>query len=67
MSDVLKFIHASDLHLDRPFEGVAHAPNHIRGALIDAAYRAAENIFERALTERVDFVLLSGGVLGLKT
>ena len=38
MNEPLKFIHASDLHLDRPFSGVAEAPPHIRKALIDAAY-----------------------------
>ena len=62
MNDILKFIHASDLHLDRPFAGVANPPNHIRSALIDSAYTAAEKIFDRAINERVDFILLSGDV-----
>ena len=62
MDDILKFIHASDLHLDQPFAGVSNPPNHVRGALINAAYDAAEKIFERAISERVDFVLLSGDV-----
>lgn len=62
MNDSLKFIHASDLHLDQPFAGVAETPNHIRAALIDAAYQAAEKIFDRAVNERVDFVLLAGDV-----
>ena len=56
MAEILKFIHASDLHLDRPFQGVADAPSHIRASLIDAAYNAAEKLFDRALSERVDFV-----------
>ncbi|MEE2641398.1 MAG: metallophosphoesterase [Planctomycetota bacterium] len=62
MNEPLKFIHASDLHLDRPFSGVAEAPPHIRKALIDAAYTAAENIFDRAISEKVDFLLLAGDV-----
>lgn len=62
MAEILKFIHASDLHLDRPFRGVADAPGPIRSLLIDAAYTAAEKIFERAVHDKVDFVLLSGNV-----
>ena len=62
MNDILKFIHASDLHLDQPFSGVASPPNHIRSALIDCAYISAEKIFDRAIAERVDFVLLSGDI-----
>lgn len=62
MAEILKFIHASDLHLDRPFQGVSNAPSPIRASLIDAAYNAAEKLFDRALSERVDFVLLSGDV-----
>lgn len=62
MNDVLKFIHASDLHLDQPFAGVSNPPPHIRTALINAAYDAAEKMFDRAISERVDFVLLSGDV-----
>ena len=62
MNDILKFIHAADLHLDQPFAGVSNPPNHIRSALVNAAYDAAEKIFDRAISERVDFVILSGDV-----
>lgn len=62
MNDILKFIHASDLHLDQPFSGVSNPPNHIRNALINSAYDAAESIFDRAISERVDFLVLSGDV-----
>ncbi|MEC9091486.1 MAG: DNA repair exonuclease [Planctomycetota bacterium] len=62
MNPTLKFIHASDLHLERSFSGVGDLPDSIRTVLVDAAYTAAERIFDQAIGERVDFVLLSGDV-----
>ena len=63
MHQPFRFIHASDLHLDRPPRGLAEVPDHLRGALVDAPYRAAERIFDAALAQRVDFVVLAGDIL----
>lgn len=56
----MKFLHAADIHLDSPLEGLARyevAPvDLIRGA----TRRALENMVELALVERVDFVVISG-------
>lgn len=60
MSDVIKFIHASDLHLDQPISGLAELPPHLREGLVNAPYTAATRIFDLAIAERVDFVLLAG-------
>ena len=60
MADAIKFIHAADLHLDQPISGLFELPNHLRSALANAPYAAAEKIFDRAIAERVDFVLLCG-------
>ena len=62
MAEILKFLHASDLHLDHPYQGAPDVPSHIKSSLIDAAYDAAENIFDRAVDDQVDFVLLSGDI-----
>ena len=58
-----KFIQAGDFHLDRPPGGVADPPDHLKSTLVDAAYRAAARVFDVALSERVDFVLLAGDLL----
>jgi DNA repair protein SbcD/Mre11 len=61
----LKFLHAGDLHLERPLSGVTEIPDHLREAFLEAPYLAAEQIFETALTEGVDAVLLAGDVVHL--
>lgn len=60
MSDTIKFVHASDFHLDRPISGLAEIPKHLIKTLASAPYEAAQRVFDFALTERVDFLLLSG-------
>jgi DNA repair exonuclease SbcCD nuclease subunit len=60
MAATLKFIHASDLHLDRPMSGMTDIPTHLFEVLANAPYEAAQKIFDLAVSERVDFVLLAG-------
>src|SRR5687767_3143974 len=61
----LRLVHASDLHLERPLYGLAEIPDHLRELLIDAPYQAAEQVFETALAENADAVLLAGDVLNV--
>jgi exonuclease SbcD len=61
----LRFVHAGDLHLERPLSGVGEVPAHLREAFLEAPYLAAQQVFETALTEGVDAVLLSGDVVQL--
>jgi DNA repair exonuclease SbcCD nuclease subunit len=61
----LRLLHASDLHLERPIYGLTEVPDHLRKLLIEAPYHAAEQVFEAALTEDVDAVLLAGDVLNV--
>lgn len=66
MSQVpLRFVHASDLRLDRPLGGVTEVPPSLREAFLEAPYMAAEQVFETALAESADAVLLSGNVVDL--
>ena len=65
MSSALKFLHAADLHLDRPITGLAEIPVHLKETLANAPYLAAERLFDLAINERVDFVLLAGDVVDL--
>lgn len=61
----LRFVHAADLHLERPLGGVAEVPPHLREAFLEAPYLAAQQVFETALTEGADAVLLSGDIVQL--
>ncbi len=61
----LRFVHAGDLHLERPLWGVAEVPPHLREAFLEAPYLAAQQIVETALTEGADALLLSGDVVHL--
>lgn len=58
-----RFLHASDFRLELPVLGVTHVPEHLREALIDAPYRAAGAVFDTAVSERVDFVVLAGNII----
>lgn len=61
----LRLLHASDLHLEQPIYGLSEVPDHVRELLIEAPYHAAEQVFEAALSEDVDAVLLAGDVLNV--
>lgn len=63
-ASALRFLHTSDLNLGAPLLGIAGLPERLRDLVLDARYRAAERVFDAALTEDVDFVLISGGTLG---
>lgn len=65
MSEPLRLVHASDIHLERPIHGLAEVPDHLRELFIEAPYQAAERVFETALAERADAVLLAGDVLNV--
>ncbi len=65
MNEELKFIHASDFHLDEPMSELSHVPAHLKDALVNAPYLAATRVFDLAIAERVDFVLLSGDLFDL--
>ncbi|HVC95008.1 MAG TPA: DNA repair exonuclease [Pirellulales bacterium] len=58
-----RFIHAGDFHLERPLSGVAEVPDTLREVFLEAPYLAAERVFEYALAEQVDFVVLAGDLL----
>ena len=59
----LRFIHASDFHLERPLGGMEDVPDPLREIFLEAPFRAAARVFDAALREQVDFVLLAGDIL----
>ena len=66
MREYIKFIHSSDFHLDDPIRGLQQLPGQLLEALAEAPYRAAESVFDAAITEKVDFVILAGGLCNLE-
>ncbi len=58
-----RFIHASDFHLERPMQDILDLPDHLRATLVEAPWKAAEAVFEHAVVENVDFIVLSGDIL----
>jgi hypothetical protein len=62
-----RFIHASDFHLETSPHGVAEAPDPLREILLEAPYRAANNVFDAALAREVDFVILAGDIIAPET
>lgn len=63
---VVRFVHASDLHLERPPYGLTQLPEHLRDLFLEAPYWGAERVFEATVAERADFLLLAGDVLDVE-
>lgn len=60
----LVLVHAADLDLDAPFEGIGRTPAPIATVLRDASLDAWEHLVQLALARRADALLLSGGLAG---
>jgi hypothetical protein len=58
-----RFIHASDFHLEKPFQDLLDLPDSHRSNLVRAPWKAAASVFEHACIDQVDFVLLTGDLL----
>ncbi len=59
----LRFVHASDFHLECPLGGVAEVPDHLRELFLEAPFQAAQQVFETVLAEGADALLLAGDVV----
>lgn len=60
MTKQISFIHAADLHLDSPFQGLAHTPQHIFQEIQESTFTALNNLVRIAIEKQVDFILLVG-------
>lgn len=60
MRTMLRFLHTADLHLDRPFQGLAGIPELILNRVRNSTFKALEHIVQSAIKEDVDFILISG-------
>ena len=59
----IRFLHAGEFHLERAMQDLTDLPEHLKSNLANAPWAAAEAIFEAAIVENVDFVLLTGDLL----
>jgi DNA repair exonuclease SbcCD nuclease subunit len=57
-----RFVHAADLHLDTPFEGVERVDARVAALLRDASLGALESLVDLALDRDAAFVLVAGDV-----
>ena len=58
----MRFIHASDLHIDSPLRGLDRYAGAPVERLRTATRTAFERLIDKALNERVDFVLFAGDI-----
>ncbi len=58
-----RFIHASDFHLEQPLGDLDTLPSQLREAMANAPWKAAQAVFDSAITGNVDFVCLCGDLL----
>ncbi len=58
-----RFVQASDFHLETPPHGFSGAPDHLVELLVESAYRSAAHVFDIAIAEDVDFLLLVGNLV----
>ena len=56
----LKFIHAADIHLGRPFSGLQKSNPELAGLFLSASYEAWNRLLTAAIDLNVDFVTLGG-------
>lgn len=59
-SPMFRFIHAADLHLDSPLQGLQAHEGAPLDVLRGATRRAFENLVQLAIDEQVDFVVIAG-------
>lgn len=63
--DIVRYIHAADLHLDTPFLGLAREAaqsGHLSRIMQDATFTALERLFRFCEEKRPDFLVLAGDI-----
>lgn len=62
-TESFKFIHASDLRLSQSLSPVVAVRDEWKSWLVDAPLEAARRVFDLALEEQVDFLILAGDIV----
>ncbi len=59
---LVRFVHAADLHLDSPFQGIAASDSTVAARLRSATFDAYERIIDLCIEEQVDALLVAGDI-----
>lgn len=59
---MIRFIHAADLHLDRPFSGMSRLPAALYERMRDSTFLALKRLVRYAIREQVDFIIIAGDI-----
>ncbi len=62
-AESFRFLHASNFQLDQPLRGLIEVPEPWHDSFVNAPYSSAERVFQAAVREEVDFVILSGDIV----
>lgn len=62
MAELVRFVHAADLHLDAPFKGIDATDARVREALATCTYDALRRVVDICIEREVDFLVLAGDV-----
>jgi DNA repair exonuclease SbcCD nuclease subunit len=57
-----RFVHASDLHLDAPFEGIRQVAPNVANAFRDASLEAWDALVDLTIEQEAVFLLLAGDI-----
>lgn len=57
---MVRFVHASDLHLDATFGGVDATDDRVAGALARSTIEAFDRVIELCIEKKVDFLVIAG-------
>ena len=61
----VRFLHSSNWKLEQPLGGVGDVPSELREEFLQAPFSAAERVVDLAIREQVDFLILTGDLIGL--
>ena len=62
MSESFRFVHAADLHLDTPFQGIAGPAPEVAKALYEASLQAWDNVVALTLEREAALLLIAGDI-----
>lgn len=56
------FVHAADLHLDCPFEGLGFMSDELASILREATFASLNNLIDLCITRKADFLVIAGDI-----
>ncbi len=60
--ETFRFVHAADLHIDSPFQGLRDVDERVAARLHSATYEAFRNLIRLCIDEQAAFLLIAGDV-----